>query len=153
MRYCEAEDEVKKNPDAKRWIATICNGNTDAEAMLWGWWNFFHMFDDMIDQDKPTPKELVMRECFLFIRDLSFNPFYLEHKVSLFTMLMQVLNRWLDGDEWEKSDDEWKRSVSDVLRCGDMELYFHVAYLCGGWDHMRACKGVRCYDRNQLEEK
>lgn len=152
MRYCETPDEVKKNPQAKYWVNKVCNGNVDAENLLWGWWNFFHMFDDLMDKDKTESKELMMKEMMSFVRDLSFNPFYETHKVSLFTLLLQVFNRWLDGDDWEANGNEWEKSVSDVVRCGDMELYFHIAYLTGGWEHMRAVKELRSYDRNIKEE-
>jgi hypothetical protein len=150
MRYCETPDEVKKNPDAKYWISKVCNGDASAESLLWSWWNFFHMFDDLIDQDKEAPKEMIIKECMLFMSELSYNNFYQINKSSLHPMLIQFFNRWIDGDDWEQSGDPWKESVSDVLRCGDMEIYFHFAYLCGGWDHMRECKGVRCYDRNKI---
>jgi hypothetical protein len=151
MRYCETADELKKNPEAKYWIRKVCNGNQDAFDMLWGWWNFFHMFDDLVDQDKTASKEIILKEFAFFITNLSFNKFYEDNKVSLCTLLLQLINRWLDGDEWEKSEDKWKRGVSDVLRCGDMEVYFHVAYLTGGWDYMRSLKELRTYDKNTGE--
>lgn len=152
MRYCETPDEIKKNPETKFWIRKVCNGNVDAEELLWSWWNFFHMFDDLIDKDKTAPKEMLMRECMLFVSVLSYNEFYHQHKDSLFGFLIQVFNRWLDGDDWEEHGNDWQKSVSDVVRCGDMELYFHIAFLTGGWDHMRAVKNLRTYDRNVEEE-
>ena len=109
MRYCETADELKKNPEAKYWIRKVCNGNQDAFDMLWGWWNFFHLFDDLVDQDKTAPKEIILKEFAFFITNLSFNKFYEDNKVSLCTLLLQLINRWLDGDEWEKSEDKWKR--------------------------------------------
>lgn len=146
--YCDAKKEMEKNPDAKAWIAAAANGDQNAYDFLWRFWCFAHCYDDLLDRDNPKPMELGVRELIHFIGMLSFNPFYLKHKDSLFALLVQACNRWIDGEEWENSDDPEKRAAAHVVRCGDLEVYTHVAFLTGGWNHMRSLSGLRTYDKS-----
>jgi hypothetical protein len=149
--YCDAPDEQQKNPQAKQWLLAVANGDAAAYAFLWRFWCFTHLYDDLVDRDKPVNGEIAARELMGFIHSLSFNPFYLKYRDQLFSLIVQALTRWLDGDEWEKSDDEFKRVASRVVRCGDIDLYMHAAYLTGGWDRMRTLKELRSYDDNDEE--
>lgn len=153
LDYCDAPDEKAKNPEAKRDMLRIANGDRDAFSFLWRLWCFEHCFDDLIDRDKPVDAEAAVRTLIQFINELSFNSFYEEHKESLFPLIVMMANRSLDGDEWAKSDNPEKRAASNVVRCGDVDLFLHVAYLTGGWDHMRSVKDARSYDSNVSNSK
>lgn len=150
--YCDTPEELEKNPHAKRWMELAANGDAMAYDFLWRFWCFMHCFDDLLDRDKPVGKEVAVRELMHFFTMVSYNPFFLRHKDQLFALITQVCTRGLDGDEWEKSEDRIKRIASHVVRSGDIDLYMHVAYLTGGWDHMRALKGMRVYDSNGIEQ-
>jgi hypothetical protein len=139
MNYCDTPDEVKKNPVAKKWIYAITNGNPDAFEMGWRIWNFNHMFDDLIDRDKDAPKELILGELVKFVEALSFNPFWNLHKQSIFPLMVSLAQRTLDAEDFEGD-------IARCLRCGDLDLFAHIAYLCGGWEHMRKMKDLRTYD-------
>jgi hypothetical protein len=102
--------------------------------------------DDLWDRDQPITQDQVAAVWLDLIREISFNPFYQAHSAFVFGLLVQMFNRWLDGDEWDKSDDPDKRLAARFVRCGDLEVYLSIAYLTGGFDHMRACKEARSYD-------
>jgi hypothetical protein len=150
--YCDTPDELAKNPEAKKWMELAANGDAMAYDFLWRFWCFAHCYDDLLDQGKPVDPDMGVREFMKFFTMISFNPFFLKHKEQLFALITQVCTRWLDGDEWERSEDRIKRIVSHVVRCGDIDLYMHVAFLTGGWDHMRNLKGLRVYDSNGVEQ-
>jgi hypothetical protein len=151
--YCNTPDELAKNPDAKAWFKAAANGDKHAYDFLWRFWCFAHCYDDLLDQGKPVTMEMGVREFMNFFTMISYNPFYQKHKDQLYALITQVCTRWLDGDEWEQSDDKVKRICSKVVRCGDIDLYMHVAYLSGGWDHMRKLKELRVYDSNGVEQR
>lgn len=151
--YCDTPDEQAKNPEAKKWLMAAANGDPSAYEFLWQFWCFAHCYDDLLDKDKLVPNELGVRAFAKFFHVLSFNEFYQRHKLQLYALVIQVCNRWLDGDEWEGSKDRQKRVLSQVVRCGDVDLYLHVAYLTGGWDHMRKLKELRVYDSNGTAER
>lgn len=139
MNYCDTEDEVKKNPQAKAWIDAICLGNESARELAWRIWNFNHMFDDLLDGDKKAPDDLVLGELVKFIDTISFNQFWLIHKASIFPLMVSLANRTLDAKDFDGD-------IARCLRCGDLEIFAHIAYLVGGWEHMRAMKDLRTYD-------
>ena len=151
--YCDQKAEVEKNPQAKQWIKAASNGDVYAYEFLWRLWCFEHCFDDLIDQDVEINKELCVRELIKFVTCLSYNPFYQEHKDQIYGLLVQACTRWLDGDEWEQSEDETRRICASVVRCGDLDIWLHVAYLTGGWDYMRKLRFLRHYDVNLPEQE
>ena len=145
--YVDKPLEQAQNPEAKGLIAEITEGNPAAYDFLWRFWNFMHVYDDLLDRDKPVLPEEAIRELLAFVSAISFNPFYLENRQSLFTMLVMVCNRNLVGDAWKSGTME-QRVLSPAVRCGDLDLYAHVAYLCGGWRRMRILdEKIRTYDR------
>lgn len=149
MDYTDSPSERAKNPDARGMITRICNGNREAEAFLWRFWNFAHAFDDAIDRDYPVDPEKVTREMVKFLMEVAFNPFFQLHKQSIMAMVVMAANRNLVGDEWAKSADPQIRACSQVARCGDLDLYAHIAFLCGGWDFMREIdREMRTLDRD-----
>ena len=150
--YCDTPAEAAQNPDAKGWISFIANGDEYAANFMWDFWCFTHLYDDLVDRDKAVDGGVAARELVKFIAQLSFNPFYQKHKDQLFPLIVQAVNRWLDGDEWERSGDPKKVAAAAVIRCGDIEIYAHCAFLIGGWAHMRAAKGLRSYDSNSVSE-
>ena len=144
--YCDSPDEQAKNPRTKHDFAKIANGDRFAYDFLWQFWTFAHCYDDLIDRDKPVDPETAVRTFIRFFTMLTHNPFWDKHKYALFPLVINMATRNLDGDEWSKSDDETKRAAANIVRCGDVDLYLYVAFLTGGWDHMRAVRDVRNYD-------
>ena len=153
LDYCDAPDELKKNPNAKAWMKQIANNDPFAYDFLWQFWCFAHCYDDLLDKEKAVTMEQGVQAFVKFFTMICFNPFFQKHKDSLHPLIIMVCNRWLDGDEWEKSENKIRRIVSHVVRCGDIDLYLHVAYLTGGWDHMRRMKFTRVYDSNGIEQR
>lgn len=150
MDYMDQEHELAKHPKAKNCFLVIANDNKDAFVFLWSLWNWLHIYDDLIDKDsKSSSAEIITRGFMQFVVQLTHNTFFVANKDSLVTLLIAMANRYIDGDAWEKSTVAERKDVSQLLKCGDMDLYLHVAYLTGGWEHMRKCsREFRSYDNN-----
>lgn len=149
--YCDAPDEVAKNPRVKRELELIANGNDDAFRFMWAMWNWSHVIDDLVDRDKVAGVENAAKYFMVIMQELTFNTFYIQNAGYLFGLTVSMFNRWCDGEEFENSDDRLKQAQSHVIKCGDLDLYLGVAFLIGGWDHIRQCKAFRTYDLNGLE--
>ena len=149
--YCDAPDEVAKNPNIKAELGYLANGNEDAFRFMWTMWNWSHVIDDLVDQDKQAGVENAAKYFVLILKEATFNPFYQANAAYLFGLVASMFNRWCDGEEFEHSDDKVKQAQSSVIKCGDLDLYLGVAFLTGGWDHVRRCKAFRTYDLNGLE--
>jgi hypothetical protein len=151
MDYCDALDEVEKNPNIRQELVILANGNEDAFRFMWTMWNWSHVIDDLVDRDKEVGVENAAKYFIAILQEVTFNPFYKANGAYLFPLVHSMFNRWCDGEEFEKSDDKLKQAQSHVIKCGDIDLYIGVAYLTGGWDHVRRCKDFRTYDLNGFE--
>lgn len=143
MDYCSKSEEVTKNPNALNMMLFIANGNVDAFNFIWRCWNFCHVIDDLVDRDQPVLIDEVSRELFLFIETLCCNPFFQQHKSSLLPLILNACHGWVTGEEAAAQGN----SNSSVLKCSDFAIYSHVAFLIGGWQHMRAIDQLRQYDK------
>jgi hypothetical protein len=151
MDYCDTSDEIEKNPNIKRELTFIANGDASAFKFMWIMWNWSHVIDDLVDRDKEAGVENAAKYFIAIAFELTTNKFYQTNSGYLFGLIASMFNRWCDGEEFEKSDDKLKQAQSHVIKCGDLDLYLGVAYLTGGWDHARACKAFRTYDLNGFE--
>ena len=131
----------------------MSNGNVAAFEFMKCFWSFTHMYDDLVDRDKPVSSEVAGEHLIEMIRQFLFNDFFCQHKTLLFPLLVSTVNRWVDGDEWEASSDPHKRAAATFVRCGDVDLYHFIAYLTGGWDLMRQTKGARAYDQDKPKQE
>lgn len=152
MAYCDSEEEREKNPDVYRWFAAIANGDQDAENFLRAMWSFLHLYDDLVDRDRPVSIAQAAAELANLFTTLLYNPFFARSKDALFPLMISMINRWVDGDEWEQREGLFDQVASSVIRCGDVDLYLMVAFLTGGWEHMRRVRGARSYDTNEKLE-
>lgn len=148
--YCDADDEQAKNPHAKQLMWEIANGDEDAFRFMWKFWCFTHVYDDLVDRDKEVTVEQAAKAAAELVQELSANAFYRQHTALLMPHLIGVFNRWADGEEWEASNERMKQIASHVVKCGDVDFYLTVAYVTGGWDHMRRCRDARMYDPNKF---
>lgn len=142
--YMSRPEEVSKNPGALKMFQHIANGDKAVFEFLWRLWNFEHVFDDLIDEGKPTndeTKEQMFKAVAEFVDCLLTNPFVQNFATDLRAMLLSSVTRCLDGD---KLGNDPKASV---LRCGDIDIVMHVAYLHRGWDFMRTLNTMRIYDK------
>lgn len=146
MDYCDQSSEVSKNPMAKEIMARIANGDAHAFEWMWAFWNFEHVLDDLVDKDKSLTSSDVAGSLVSFVIAMTANPFYTRNSATLLPLIISACNRWVDGDDLATKDDASKIRA-EVVRCGDIDIYLHVAYLTGGWEHMRAVSPLaRQYD-------
>lgn len=144
--YCDTPAEIAKNPDAKKWLQDIAMGDVAAFTFCWTMWNFTHAIDDLVDKDVPQTPDDFARCVGQLFHTLTFNPFYLAYHSQLHGLMISMLDRWVHSEPMMESTDRDEVIRGTVVRCGDLDLYVHVAYLVGGWDHMRAMQGIRSYD-------
>ena len=57
-----------------------------------------------------------------------------------------------DGDTMAASVDPIKRQLAPAVRCGDVDVIFHLVYLARGWAALRECSKFREYDLGDPKE-
>lgn len=113
----------------------IANGNEQAESFLWTWGCYLRAVDDVIDEGKWEPEE-ILRVMMLACTFYS-HPFYVAHSNQLQMPVIVATNFWLDSIKWEKEAELWKRQWADVMRHSGNEVILAVAMIAGGWEGIR----------------
>lgn len=128
-------------------ISLVCKGNQEAMNFVGSWVTFCHVVDDVVDEDKPVTDEMLIKAMASYTVTLAKNPFFKAHSDALVSLMLQGFSAWLDSNQMEESEDLRTRQTSDVVKGFYHEVVWHVALLCGGYDHWREItKAHRKYD-------
>ncbi len=120
--------------DEKELAWTTC-GNENAASFIKAWKGYVHSIDDIIDGETKSAEGIIavfMQAAFLYS-----HPFYLENIAALRQLVVNCTNAYADSVAWEKDVTPWKRSFSDHYRHFAAEMIIAVAFICGGYEHMR----------------
>jgi hypothetical protein len=151
----DTPQEQAKQPTAKPLFEKIANGNRDVYCALWSFWNFAHAWDDLLDGSNwPAPqKERAMKALHDFIVNLLLNPFCRDNAGDLRAVFVSAMARSMDGDAMAESNDPKRRALAPAVRCGDVDVILHMAYLAGGWELLREIGPLRDYDPEDPKPK
>lgn len=117
-------------------VKSLCKGNEPAIHFCTLWFLDRHRIDDLIDErDKVSNEEIL--EMLICAAGLYNSPFYLANRVMLYPIVLMITNQFADSVKWERDDLEHRKTMADVLRCCGNEMFFAVAAIIGGWDHVR----------------
>jgi hypothetical protein len=152
--YMSRPEEVAKQPDALATIQEIAQAAPPAEQAavfnaLWSFWNFAHAFDDLIDESgwPLERKELAWKSLLDFSSDLLLNPMFRNHAPEWRALFASAVCRQIDGDAMAQSSDLARAVLAPAVRCADIDVIVHFAYLVGGWPLMRKIGARRDYDK------
>lgn len=128
-------------------IAELVRGNTDAAAFLGSFFDWVHFLDDVVDGEADRDPKAVCEINLTFLLTVTQNPFYLAHSAKLMPLIVQGALAWIDSHLWHTDLDDRKRVTSDVLKGYYHEVFWHAAFICGGWDHaVRMTAKHRAFD-------
>lgn len=118
----------------------VCKGDSDAMLFCGLWFGYCHAIDDLIDNmedGRATTRPEEILRLFATAAAIYNTQFYVKHRDQLFPSVLAITNMYADSVAWEKSPVEHQRKIADILRCCGNEMFFIVALIVGGWDHMR----------------
>lgn len=132
-------EERKLNDIACDEIIKLCaNGNTNAEKYLRDTAYVSRVFDDLIDKDYAVSNEQICRAFFELLGGLWLNPFFIQNAQTLIPIHIASYNAFMDSNEWEDKD-RLRSLYAHVMKDYINELMGLVAFLTGGYSHMRQC--------------
>jgi hypothetical protein len=114
-----------------------CGGNANAILFVSCFHNYCHAVDDLIDGELPRTPEVLL-EILMLANQLYSTQFYLENSNRLQPLIALTTNTYADSVAWEKDGESWKQNIADVIRqCGN-DIILAVAWIVGGYKHMRS---------------
>lgn len=114
-----------------------CCGNASALSLLSILMDTVETWDDLIDKDKPVEETDINRVFINLLFFLPQNEFFEKNKAYLMPVIMTCINAWLDSNAMQKSHLKHERMWAWALKQMGVELYGAMAFLTGGFAHMR----------------
>lgn len=87
-----------------------------------------------------------------FLTALRNNPLYRDNRGDFRALFAQCIFRALDGEAMANSDDPRRQQLAPAVKCGDLEVMFHLVYLAHGWARARQVSSLRDYDQPDMKE-
>lgn len=110
-------------------------GNVDAVQFLLDIARCSHVYDDLIDKDKPIPDEAVHDLVWTMLISMPLNPFYAANHAALRPVLITAILNWRAANEMEASSDAEELRIAHVLRYSLADLILLCMVLTGGPAH------------------
>jgi len=132
MRVVSREWTEERNQKLLEWF----KGDRQALEFLLLLSDITETWDDLIDRDRPVSEEEIHGAFMKALLILPMHPFYMKHFSYLFPIMNQAVNSWLDANDLVRRGNNGKR-YAFVLRNMDIQIAQAIAYLVGGWEHMR----------------
>jgi hypothetical protein len=135
--------------DPEKAFKLIANGNDEAYALCLALYHWAHTVDDLYDRDQEVTPEW-WAEINLTLLDMSWrNSFFRQHYPALFPVIRQSLAAWAASEEYRTHEDVRDRVIAEVLKSQYQDIFFEIAFWCGGLAHQRRCdKELREYSFN-----
>lgn len=121
----------------KRAIGLAANGNPEAARYLEIIAGAARVLDDIVDGDRPVQPGAAIAIFQQLLIEIHGNGFFMRHREALTLAHMVALNAWLDANALAGAQDRTVRGYAHVVRDQINELLPAVAYLTGGWQHVR----------------
>ncbi len=113
------------------------NGNGAAYDYLSVIMKSHRLVDDLFDEIESWTGDNTYALAQLLLVDLPANTFFHANSTALLPHHLTVLNAWRDSNDWKKSGDRPKEVHATVISQQTVEIFILVAYLTGGYEHMR----------------
>jgi len=115
-----------------------CGADREAAEWLDQWRSFIHAIDDQVDGEVSPPDRVEhLLRIFAGASELYTHPFFIRHATRLQLVIVLVTSAYADVVAFERSDTHWKRDWADHWRHVGSEVALAVAYICGGYEHLR----------------
>lgn len=118
-------------------FVTVTNGDKSAADFLSCIVDVLHVWDDLIDRDKPFDPEAVNWAFTTALVTLPRNAFYQRHFEWLNPLLLSAINNWRVANILEAGDDEADKRIAFISRSSYIDLITQVAFIVGGSDWVR----------------
>ena len=125
--------DEKENAEAVR---LVCRGNPLAVQFLEDITEILHLWDDLIDRDKPLQDAAINRTMWKALINLPRNQFYSANFLFLNGLLMTAIINWELATTMERTQvDDNDLPIAFILRSSYVDLVTGVALIVGGREH------------------
>lgn len=107
-------------------------GNEDALEVYRMLVDLAHVWDDLIDKDKPVTDADINRAYLLCLVYLPANPFYRQIQEAIFPMWITVVSAYETANHYERTKDEHGVEIAHGLRYAAGNIIAYMVTICVG---------------------
>lgn len=109
-------------------------GNPEAVQFVVRVFRALHVWDDLVDRDKPITDDEINSVFWDLLIVLPTDPFYTKNIVLLHSTLVNAIINWHIANKLEREGDEKDRSIAFILRGAYIDLLSASAFIVGGME-------------------
>lgn len=111
-------------------IKLAANGNQQAEDFARAWYLFCRLQDNGYDRDRLVTDDEIAKISVQFMTEMCGNDWFMQHRAMLFGLMVMSFNAWVDSNR--------RTGLERAVLAGMYhEVIYCVAFLTGGWPHLR----------------
>jgi hypothetical protein len=109
-------------------------GNEDALSVYRMFVTLLHLWDDLVDKDKPenTTESQINNAFLICLVYLQVNPFYRSIQEQILPMWITVVSGYETANKFEKDKDEHGIEIAHTLRYAAGNILAYMVYVCVG---------------------
>lgn len=119
-----------KNP--QELFSYVLKGHEDAVAFVTVLFHVFHVWDDLIDKDKPLHDDQISDAFVMALVVLPRNSFYRENFSELNAMVDSAITNWRASNAMEKTDSDDDKRIAFITRSNYCNIAITAARIVGG---------------------
>ena len=107
-------------------------GNQDALNMFYAFTDLAHIWDDMVDKDKPVSADKINHAFLTCLVYLPANPFYRSIQDQIMPMWLTVVSAYETANFFEATKDQHGIEIAHGLRYAAGNIMAYAVYVCVG---------------------
>lgn len=116
-------------------VSEMLCGNQDAERLWYLFYRIAHVWDDLIDKDKPVTRADIDEVFWYLLCEIPLNRFYQQHFASLHPLIVNACMAYKTSVDYQEARDEKGMELGHVLRYNVANVLSQMALICGGREH------------------
>jgi len=118
-------------------LTSVAAGNQAAYDYMGLWIKSLRGIDNLFDEPEDWTQANTYELAQWLMVEMPGNVFFNSNMMLLWPMHVTVLNAWRDSNDWKQTGDKSKNLHALAMAEQISDLFILVAYLTGGYDHMR----------------
>lgn len=110
----------------------VLKGHKDAVAFLSVLFHVFHVWDDLIDKDKPLHDDQISDAFFMALVVLPRNRFYQDHFAELNALVDSAITNWRAANSMERTESDDDKRIAFITRSNYCNVAITAARIVGG---------------------
>jgi hypothetical protein len=127
--------KARTNPWAR--LRELFKGDETAVSLVYDLYFISHVWDDLVDGDKPVSPDVVSKAFQKALIDVNLNRFFRDNAAMILPVLLNATLLWHGANDLERDGGQHALEVAHVIRCAGGDIAMICAAIIGGTDYAK----------------